>query len=395
MASVNAQKTELTTAVLTYQEYEKAAARQDLTNMKPILVKAKTKIEEAYTKQEANKSLKQKDVAKMYYHRAMIYMNYAGLSMFDEDVKNEIEADEEKFETIIKTSFEQCFKEDIRDEWKNKAHSFAKMQRAQTVNMGIELYNKKDYSNALMMFQGGAELYDLMGMVDSVSLYYGALSANNTKDYEVAKEYLRKCVEVGYNAENSNLQLINTLRLSEAPEEEIVKTIKSAREAYPNDYPLLIEELNYYLTTGNNAEAEKNLKVAIEKNPNDHVLLFTIGNVYDKQGDFNKAEENYKKAISVKEDYIDAQYSLGALYINKSTEMKKAAGDEKEMSKADKMYEEANATMKLAIAPLERSYSIDPADKDAKSILNVLKQIYVQFEMMDDYNRVKALIEAE
>lgn len=393
LAGAKAQKTELTTAVLTFQEFQKAQARQDFTNAKPVILKAKTKIDEAFTKQETNKSLKQKDIAKMYYHRGMIYLNYAGLAMFDEEAKKDIEANEAAYEEIIKTSFDNCIKEDTRNDWTNKIYNFADIQRSQAVNAGIEMYNKGDHEKAFMMFEACVEIYDLVGKTDSLSLYYGGISASKIEKKDEALAYLSRCAETGYQGASSHAVLIGTMRGLGADEEQTVAAIKKARSAYPDDYSLLIEELNYYLAAGKNEEAEANLKAAIEKNPNDHILLFTIGNVYDKKGEFEKAEENYKKATSIKADYIDAQYSLGALYVNHSTDLKKQASDEKEMAKADALYEEANAIMKKAIEPLEKAYNINPEDKDAKSILNVLKQIYVQFEMMDDYNRVKALME--
>lgn len=393
LVGAQAQKTELTTAVLTYQEYQKAQARQDYSNMKPVLVKAKTKIDEAFTKQEANKSLKQKDIAKMYYHRGMIYLNYAGMSMFDEDIKKDVETNESAYEGIIKSSFDNCIKEDARDEWTDKIYNFADIQRSQAVNAGIKMYNDGDHEKAFMMFEASVEIYDLIGKTDSISLYYGGISASKIDKKEEALDFLSRCAESGYQGAASHTILISTMRSMGAEEAETVAAIKKARTAYPDDYSLLIEELNYYLAAGKNEEAEANLMAAIEKNPNDHILLYTIGNVYDKKGEFDKAEENYKKAISIDADYIDAQYSLGALYVNQSTDLKKMASDEKEMAKADAAYEKANEIMKLAIDPLEKAYSIDPEDQGAASILGVLKQIYVQFEMMDDYNRVKALIE--
>ncbi len=393
IVGVKAQKTELTTAVLTYQEFEKAQARQDFSNMKPVLVKAKEKIDEAYTKQEENKSLKAKDIPKLYYYRGMTYLNYAGLAMFDEEIKKEVEENEASYEEIIKSSFDNCIKEDARNEYTDKIYYFADIQRSQAVNAGIEMYNKGDHEKAFMLFEASVEIYDLVGKTDSISLYYGGISASKIENKEKAIEYLTRCAESGYQGANSHAVLIGTMRGMGADEETTVAAIKKARTAYPDDYSLLIEELNYYLAAGKNEEAEANLKAAIEKNPNDHILLFTIGNVYDKQGEFEKAEENYKKAIAIKDDYVDAQYSLGALYVNHSTDLKKLASEEKEMAKADAAYEKANEVMKLAIEPLERAYAINPEDKDAKSILNVLKQLYFQFEMMEDYERVKALIE--
>jgi tetratricopeptide (TPR) repeat protein len=388
-----AQKTEMTTAIMSYDSFQKAQMRGDFSNAKPLLTKAKEKIDEAHQKQTETNALKQKDIAKLYYNRFMIYLNYATLAAFDAEVAKQLEAESDSFEQAIKSSYETLSKNDPKKEYLEQLYAFIGMQRAQAVNMGIDLYNKGDYENSFMMFQGAAEMYEMINQSDSLSYYNGGLAAQKLKKYDEALTFFQKAADVKYEGVVPHLQIINTLKEMGADKEKVLTAIKAARTNYPEDYGLLIEELNYYLSSDNNPEAEKMLKVAIDKNPNDHVLHFTIGTVYDKLGNFVKAEESYMNAIKIKEDYLDAQYSLGALYVNQSTEMKKTAADEKDRKKYDAAFELANEMMKKAIAPLERAYAINPEDKDAKSILNVLKSIYVQFEMMDDYNRVKALID--
>jgi tetratricopeptide (TPR) repeat protein len=463
-----AQKTEMTTAIMSYDSFQKAQMRGDFSNAKPLLTKAKEKIDEAHQKQTETNALKQKDIAKLYYNRFMIYLNYATLAAFDAEVAKQLEAESDSFEQAIKSSYETLSKNDPKKEYLEQLYAFIGMQRAQAVNMGIEMYNKGDYENSFMMFQGAAEMYEMINQSDSLSYYNGGLAAQKLKKYDEALTFFQKAADVKYEGVIPHLQIINTLKEMDADKEKVLTAIKAARTSYPEDYGLLIEELNYYLSSDNNPEAEKMLKVAIDKNPNDHVLHFTIGTVYDKMLSNNvtieigmnksqvidligmpdselpkttaenivlehynygkstitfennkvsiingstsfikkekntaeksnelflKAEESYMNAIKIKEDYIDAQYSLGALYVNQSTDLKQRAADEKDRKKYDAAFEMANEMMKKAIAPLERAYAINPEDKDAKSILNVLKSIYVQFEMMDDYNRVKALID--
>lgn len=392
--AATAQKTELTSAAMSYKSFEQAFYSQDMNNAKTIIKKGKEQIDAAYTKYEANSAaLKQKDLAKMYYYRGMIYMNYMAVAMMDETLTKEVEANAESFGNIIESSLKECIKLDASNDWTDDIHAKMNMYRAQSVNMGIQLYNEGKHEEAYQLFEGATELWGIIGKADTISYYNAALAAKSLKKYDKAIEYFQKCADLKYEGAISHVQIINTLRESGAEEAKIVDAIKAARTAYPDDYGLLIEELNYYLSAGNNAEAERNLKIAIDKNPNDHVLHFTIGTVYDKLSDFAKAEESYLNAIRIKEDYLDAQYSLGALYVNHSTDLKQKASDEKDRAKYEAAFETANDMMKKAIPALERAYSIDPEGADAKNILSALKSIYVQFEMMDDYNRVKALLE--
>jgi tetratricopeptide (TPR) repeat protein len=391
--SVIAQKTEMTTAIMSYDSYQKALMRQDMANAKPLIVKAKEKIEEAHVKQQSTNMLKQKDIAKLHYNRFMIYLNYASLAAFDESIAKEVEANSDAYEAAIKSSYDILSKNDPKKEYLEQLYAFIGAQRAQAVNMGITLFQKEDFENAFMMFQGAAQMYEMINQHDSLSYYNAGLSAFRIAKYDDAVEYFQKAANVGYEGALSHVQIINSLRAGGADDEKVLNAIVAARKAYPADYGLLIEELNYYLSNDKAQEASELLRIAIEKNPNDHVLHYTIGNVYDKQGNFEKAEESYLKAIQIKEDYIDAQYSIGALYINNSSELKKQASSEKDRAKYQQANEVANDMLKKAIAPLERAYAIDPEGVDAKNILSALKSIYFQFEMMEDYNRIKALLE--
>jgi tetratricopeptide (TPR) repeat protein len=385
---------EITSAAMSYKSFEQAFYSQDMTAAKTTIKKGKEQIDVAYTKYQANNAaLKQKDVAKLFYYRGMIYMNYMVVAMMDASLAEEVQTNAEAYGSIIESSLKECIKQDASNEWTDDINAKMDMYRAQSVNMGIQLFNDGKHEEAYQMFEGAAELWDIIGKADTISYYNAALAAKNIKKYDKAIEYFQKCAQLKYEGSTPFVQIINTLRESGAEDAKIIDAIKAARSAYPNDYGLLIEELNYYLSSGNNTEAERNLKIAIDKNPNDHILHFTIGTVYDKLSDFAKAEESYLNAIKIKEDYLDAQYSLGALYVNHSTDLKQKASDEKDRVKYEAAFTKANDMMKKAIAPLERAYSIDPEGQDSKNILSALKSIYVQFEMMEDYNRVKALLE--
>lgn len=389
-----AQKTETTSAAMSYKSFEQAFYGQDIDNAKSIIKKAKEQVDAAYTKYEANNAaLKQKDVAKLFYYRGMIYLNYTIMGAMDEEMGKELQANAETYGNIIESSLKECIKQDASNAWTDDITAKMNMYRAQSVNGGIQMFNENQHEFAYQMFESAIGLWDIIGKADTISYYNAALAAKNIKKYDKALEYFQKCADLKYEGASPYIQIINTLRESGAEEEKVIEAIKSARVAFPDDYGLLIEELNYYLSKGDNTEAERNLKIAIDKNPNDHVLHFTIGNVYDKSGDFERAEASYMSAIKIKEDYLDAQYSLGALYVNHSTDLKQKASDEKDRAKYEAAFEKANDMMKKAIPALERAYSIDPEGPDAKNILSALKSIYVQFEMMEDYNRVKALLE--
>ena len=104
----------------------------------------------------------------------------------------------------------------------------------------------------------------------------------------------------------------------------------------------------------------------------------------------NKAIEGYTSAINIDENYVDAYYNLGALYYNQSITLKSVAGDlsgekyDAEMARADEM-------LKKAIPLLEKVLTLAPTDK---STLTVLKSLYFNLDDMDNYSRIKKLLES-
>ena len=66
-------------------------------------------------------------------------------------------------------------------------------------------------------------------------------------------------------------------------------------------------------------------------------LWFSLGSVYDNLDKTEMAAEAYLKAISIKGDYFDANYNLGAMYFNQAVEGINAANDmwKPRMSKAE------------------------------------------------------------
>ena len=119
--------------------------------------------------------------------------------------------------------------------------------------------------------------------------------------------------------------------------EDALKELQAARVQFPREQSLIIEELNIYLEAEDYERAENNLKLAAEGDPNNEILWFSLGSVYDNLDKTEMAAEAYLKAISIKGDYFDANYNLGAMYFNQAVEGINAANDmwKPRMSKAE------------------------------------------------------------
>jgi tetratricopeptide (TPR) repeat protein len=106
---------------------------------------------------------------------------------------------------------------------------------------------------------------------------------------------------------------------------------------------------------------------------------------------FIEAEKSYIAAIGLDSVYYDANYNLGALYVNKASEIIQFANL---LPFTDKRYDslkaEADGMLMKAIPFLEKAINLQPDDINA---LNSLREIYARLGMLEKANEIKARIE--
>jgi len=147
--------------------------------------------------------------------------------------------------------------------------------------------------------------------------------------------------------------------------------------------------------------------MAIEQDPKNKTLYLVSGSMYEKlfnnafeakdmataDANFAKAEEFYNKSIEMDAGYFDAIYSLGALYFNKTTPMRKEMNDLplSETARYDALKSEVTSLMGKALPFFIQADSIN--DKDYNTIF-ALKEIYARQDDLAKSNEYKARLEA-
>ena len=176
------------------------------------------------------------------------------------------------------------------------------------------------------------------------------------------------------------------------------KVLRTARETYPREQSLIIEELNIYLTSGDFEKAKTNLQIAAEQDPTNEILWFSLGSVFDNLGNTEEAADAYLKAIEVKEDYFDANYNLGALYfnqavqgINKANDMWKPRMSSKEAAAQKKLESDAKELFSTAKPYLEKAHEVNPEDLQT---IRSLKDIYARTAEDEKFMKMNNLLKA-
>ena len=408
----NAQKLQLTEAATEYKNnFSKAWMMQpdQLESNKSVLLKAKKAIDESFAKQTESPVLKLKDETKMYYYRGMIYLDYIMMASMDEGIMKELEAmEEEQLELASFGSLKKCIELDTKNQWKSDVNRRIESLRAMMFNAGAEMFNQKNFEAAYDAFDGSVKMYDVLSKPDTLAMINAALAAENLNRFDEAFNYYKMCADNNYGkgAEmyQSMIRVLNSPKNENKDDQKILSVIEEGKNKFPNDFVLNVEEFNFWYIKGDNEKAQQDLQNAIEADPTNKILHFNIGVTYDNLAKteheaknhekafeyIEKAVTGYKSAIELDDKYVDAYYNLGALYVNESQEIQSIANDY-DGEKYEQEMKRGQETMQKGIPYLEKVLTFTPNDKNT---LSVLKIIYANMDDMENYKRIKALLEA-
>lgn len=259
-------------------------------------------------------------------------------------------------------------------------------------NKGITEFQNKNYKAAQESFGKSMLLSQFTGKMDTMMMYNTALASDLAGDTATAVQVYEGLIMLKYNVDGNGPNIyrsLATIYTKEGNKAKAEETIKKGRLAYPNDYNLIVTELDGYLAAGKHQEALTNLDLAITNNPKNEVLYFARGTVYENLKNEEKAIADYKKAIELKPDYYDANFNLGAYYFNKGAEKINEANalPFSETKKFEAMKLEAKKLFENAIPFIEKANSLNPKDTDTA---NMLIKVYTQTEQYDKAKATKA-----
>jgi tetratricopeptide (TPR) repeat protein len=318
---------------------------------------------------------------KTWYYRGNVYwsMNDSKDTSFTQKGENPLLTAVEAY----KKAYDLDPKYDYAEECYNKAYIGYN-------NIGITNFNKSNFEQALENFEMCADLKAKKGNVDTSAFENAAVSAIRAKNFAKSEFYLKKLISFNKEKEGSRYIQLARLYKDKGDTATFLKTIQEGRTQFPNDQKLLTEELNLYLAGGKSAEAEKLLILAIEKDSTNAQLHYAAGTIYEDLAKRQDAIASYQKAISLKPDYWEAYFNLGAVYNNEAKRLQDIANNEKDNKKYEVLNKAAETEFKQALPYLEKALELAPKESDdVNALLRTLKQIYSRMSMTDKYEEVK------
>ena len=351
--SCYSQKADLTSAIIALDN------KNDLQSAKKWIDVANEKINSGSTFK------KPKDLSKYLYYRGLIY-----LKSFQSDTVD------------VNFSFLQtatdCFMEDVelQSNFYKKSINQLNICAYLFQDGAYKDYENQDYESALNKFSKSIIINGSKGIekVDTFNMYNAALMSYQSENFTESVKWSEKLVNINPNDEKYHLRLIRAYADMGDTDSQL-KAIQNGRLNIPNSQDIIFEEVNFYLSTGDNALLLESLDNAVQADASNPILHIVLGNTYNQLNDFDKSKASFETAIKLDSTYFDAYNNLASLYLDQTIELieKKNAVSYKETSKFNNYKKQINDLYSLALPHLESCLRLD---SENIAIISVLKEIY-------------------
>lgn len=258
-------------------------------------------------------------------------------------------------------------------------------------NLAIDAFQTEDFTKATDYFEKVLAIEDAPMLktdtpIDTAIMYNTGLAAINAKQYDKAIKYFADCAKYGYNGGSAYAQMIPAYQ-QKGDTATSVNIMKEAFDKYPEDQSILVQLINYYITTGKPDEAISYLDKAIEKEKDNPSFYLAKGVALDKLGRQEDAIKEYIKATEVKSDYADAYYNIGVIYFNRGVKQFEVANSVPTNNQARYEAEKVKSDEEFAKAVpyLEKAVQYNPNDTYIKE---QLKNLYYRLKMMDKFEEL-------
>ncbi|MDD3742115.1 MAG: tetratricopeptide repeat protein [Lentimicrobiaceae bacterium] len=287
-------------------------------------------------------------------------------------------------------SYQKLLELDTKKEYYTEALQNMLVIGEELYNQGVQQYSSKEFDQATQSFEKAVELNKSFGAIDTLAYFNAALSAENAGNLPKAIEYYTKVKDLNY-PQPLLYNSLSSLYLQEGDTTAAINVIQEGKTKYPDDFNILIAETNIYLAVGDNEKAMNNLQEAIDKDPLNPTIHYAIGVNYSLINDLDNAEKSYINALDLNPEYFEANYNLGALYVNRAVKLTDEANvlPFSQQNEYEELIKQANEYLRKSLPYLEKAIELDPTDRNT---LLSLKEIYTRLQMYDKMKEIDELL---
>ncbi len=162
---------------------------------------------------------------------------------------------------------------------------------------------------------------------------------------------------------------------------KVPKLLEEAKKYYPNEQNLNIVEINFYLKNPKlYEEALSKFEEKTRKNPKDKLAWLAYAQLLEKK-DEAKAIEAYQKVLALDPENLQANYNIGALYVNKAAETVEVMNNTKDYKEAAKYQDKVKNYFEKAYPYMKKAYELEP---DNIGTVQAMMQITTYLNKMDE-----------
>ena len=248
---------------------------------------------------------------------------------------------------------------------------------------GMNSYQFGDLAKASELFEkaAAASATEPYAQVDTTAIYNAGYTAWAGKNYERAKTFFEKCLDVKYYYEGGEVfAKLGDVYTNLGDAKKGAETLEKGFVMFPQSQSILIGLINYYISSGENTDRLFVLIDEAKKNePNNASLYYVEGNIYKELKQNDKAVESYYKCAEINPEYEFGFIGAGILYYELAIELQEKAGEELDDQKYNALVEQFEQALKSALDPFEKAYAVSKDPQLKVSIAEYLKNIYYRF----------------
>lgn len=248
---------------------------------------------------------------------------------------------------------------------------------------GMNSYTFGNLEEASLLFEKAVEASATapLSKVDTTALYNAGYTAWAVKNYERAKGFFEKCLDAGYYYEGGEVYAkLGDIYSNLGDAKKGAEILEQGFVKFPQSQSILIGLINYYISSGENADRLFVLIDEAKKNePNNASLYYVEGNIYKELKDYDKAVAAYMKCAEINPEYEFGYIGAGILYYELAVELQEKASNELDDKKWMELNEQFEQALKNALDPFEKAYAVSKDNTLKVNVAEYLKNIYYRF----------------
>ena len=258
---------------------------------------------------------------------------------------------------------------------------------------GGDFFVAGDFASALKSFENQIKIIEgdcFIGGIDTGMYYNAGIAALNANRYDDAIKYFNICADMQYMGIAPYYQIYeaNMAKGDVAAAEAMLTKLPTL---FPNDKTVTLQLIDLYIKSEKYDEAQKYIAMAKQDEPTSSILYYAAGIIYLNEEKYDEAIVELERSISFDSEMFDAQYGIGAAYINKAAGMYRTAETILNVEQYNVAVDNANETYAKALPYMEKALQISPDDTYT---MQNLKELYYRLRMTEKYEAISARLDA-